>query len=571
MFGFLIYDGPPLIVKDRLVNFRVAPGSIAPDGFTAAELLTHEDDCILNGCPSDNPPVPSWNFYGIPGCPTAPPAYTTYEGDAALGWFNTNPSSYPAATTTSQLTFTNVDLRHQIYTEQVNRGGFTDGDENTTILDLDGTLSGVTAMDSAGNILPSISLNNLGVNASGNSADECLSQGAEDALREGRPTSAMVPSALGQLELEMLYPPTPQPTNNPLNYLGHREQLTFTKNSPDFTDLTGVAHHQSMPLTSRNGLGDWEPKVTNGYGYTVQAGTYQESGRACATVPPSAQPGISGTVDLTLTDIVNAPVIDEDHPFYVQLGICYTKVGGGHPQFADVASGDLFTITKGYRSYGGGEVIPNDTLEPYWGGFLPCNGLDNQLAIQNGDAPTNTMNMPWQCPSASSIASPITKLTRIENYVDLTQDGAANGRPVLDRYYYDEKNGWLFLWVAQTEPNAQGPSPLGNCTGDIGDPSYCPSKTTHESYYVCPAQGCPSYRIVLNSDYHPGPSACGDPYSEGYAWPAGPKNENTLVFTGTTTPVVRQAQAGKNVNGKYPFPHYATSSAVDCPLTTDSQ
>jgi G8 domain len=569
MYGFMIYDGPPLIIHDRFVNFRVAPGSKAPTGFTAANLLTHADDCILNGCPDDEPPVTGWIFSGISGCPNPPPAYTTYEGDAALGWFNVNPSSYPAATTTKQLSFTNVDLRHQIYTEQVNRGGFTDGDENTTIVDLDGTLSGVAAKDANGEILPSISLNNLGINASSNSADECLAQGGEDALLEGRPTSAMVPSALGQLEFEMLYPPSPQPASNPVNFLAHRELLTFTKNNTDFNSLTGVEHHQSMPLTSRNGLGDWEPKVTNGYGYTVTAGTYQLSSLSCSNVPPTANPGISGTVDLTMTDIVNAHNIDAAHPFYVQLGICYTRADGSHPKFADVV-GDLFTIKKGYRSYGSGNVIANDTLKPYWGGLLDCNSLDNQLAIRNGDSPTDTKTMPTQCPSKSSTGSPIVDLTKVNSYSQLTSDGTKNGPPNLGNYFYDETNGWLFLWVAQTEPNAQGPSPLGNCTGDPStDPSFCPSKTTGDSYYVCPAQGCPSYRIVLNAAYQPGASTCGDPYSEGYEWPGGPLNENTLVLAGTTTTaVVQQQQQGPSVNGAFPFPHYAPTPALNCPLTT---
>jgi hypothetical protein len=50
MFGFLIYDGPPLILHDRFVNFRVSPGSVtcAPQ-FPAANpnncgSLTFADD-----------------------------------------------------------------------------------------------------------------------------------------------------------------------------------------------------------------------------------------------------------------------------------------------------------------------------------------------------------------------------------------------------------------------------------------------------------------------------------------------------------------------------------------------
>lgn len=96
MFGFLIYDGPPLIIDDRFVNFRVSPGSKSSDDktFPPANRLTVPDDAILQ----------HWGFKGIPGNPP-PPAYTQYEGDAALGWFNANQSSYPAASTTAGLSF----------------------------------------------------------------------------------------------------------------------------------------------------------------------------------------------------------------------------------------------------------------------------------------------------------------------------------------------------------------------------------------------------------------------------------------------------------------------------------
>jgi len=582
MFGFLIYDGPPLIVTDRFVNFRVAPGSqdpppkqdtLPPPQYQAkaANLLTEPDDKILK----------TWGFYGIPGCkgpgmPMNPPAYTRYEGDAALGWFNANQSAYPAATTTKDLTFTNVDLRHQIYTETVNRGQFTDGDENTTILDLDGTLSGVRAKAPSGAELPTISLNNLGINNSSNSADECLSEGAEDYLLEGRPTSTMVPSAVGQLEFEMLYPPRPclgTDCEDPRGD-GHTELLTFQKDTIDFAKLPpAVPRHGSMPLKSRNGLGDWEPKVTHGYGYTVTAGPYLNPA-GCVELPRSpVKPGIGSKVDLTLTDIVNAPKIDAAHPFYVQVGICYKN------KSMAAAPADMFKVTRGYRSYGGGDVVnpPNSELKKYWGGFLKCNGLDSQLA-QAAD-PKQPNIMPNTCPAVSITGSPVVTLNKVETMPEMTTDGKLNGPPVevqggkvvkstLNNYYYDKDNGWLFVWVAQTEANAHGPSPLGDCTGASTDPFYCPSKTTPgDTYYVCPAQGCPTYRIELNDpNYKPGESNCGDPYSmtQGYEWPGPPVGENVVVLKGTSTSVVRVAQGG--LDNK--FPHYAAASAPSCPLTT---
>ncbi len=554
MFGFLIYDGPPLILNDTFINFRVAPGSQAQGAFKAADLLTKADDDVLK----------TWPFYAIPN----QPAYSAYEGDAALGWFNANQSSYPAASTTEKLTFVNVDLRHQVYTAAVNRGDFTDGDQNTTILDLDGTLAGVTAKDSTlKKDLPSISLNNLPINASSNSVDECMATGSQDALLEGRPTAAMAPSALGQLEFEQLYP-----NYTSFHSFRHTETLTFTKNVPDFSTLFPAGYHGSMALKSRDGKGDWEPKVTAGYGYMVTASAYTAPDGAVAppteaTCPgnekPCSKPGIGPAIDLTLTDIVNAPNISKDKPFYIQLGICYTDENGKHP-----ADKSKFRVTRGYRSYGGGNVVTSpsvsDALKKFWTGFLPCNNLD---FITTGGDDKKSNVLPPQCPSVSGNNLPVASLTAANSFDEFTDPKQLNAPPTADnltRYFYDEKNGWLFVWLYQDEPNAQGQSPLGNCKGNANDAEFCPENTTHETYYVCPAQGCPSYRVVLNdSSYKPGPSACGDPYGagQGYSWPGPPKDENVLVVAGTNTPVVRTEDGGKSQK----FPHYATSSSVSCP------
>ncbi len=567
MFGFLIYDGPPLIVNDRFVNFRVDPN--------AAKLLTVDDAKILA----------DWRYYAIAN----QPPYTKYEGDAALGWFNANQSSYPTATTTDQLSFTNVDLVHQVYTELVNRGDFTDGDKNTTIVDLDGTLAGVTALDPTGNALQTISLNNLALNASSNSTDECLAEGAEDKLREGRPTAAMVPSAIGQLEFETMNPPfVGKPT-----FLGYTQNITFTKISTDFSALgTDFANfHGSMALKGRNGLGDWEPKVTSGYGYTVAASPYPGP-------PQVTSAGFGSTVDVTITDTVNTEnKISPTNPFYVQLGICYAAKQGANTYVPT----DSFTITKGYRSYGGGNVVlsgsinggnvVNTALRQFYnplqdlypvGAPVICNNLDQQM-----NAATDTFNVPPpgcpaagiqllsnvpNCPQANqsvdtqgqnvcvyptvSNTGPSPALKEVLTIGEMTTNGQLNGPPNLNNYFYDKTRGMLFFWAAQTDPNAVGPSPLGNCTGASTDPAFCPKNTTAESYYVCPAEGCPSYRITLNDPaYKPGVSDC--PASsvygtDGYTWPGPPANQNVMVLKGGTTPVVQVAAGG--LNNK--FPHY---------------
>ena len=57
---------------------------------------------------------------------------------------------YPVNTVGSGFTFTNVDLRHQIYTDVVNRARFNDGDQNTAVIDTDGSLAGLVTIDKYG-------------------------------------------------------------------------------------------------------------------------------------------------------------------------------------------------------------------------------------------------------------------------------------------------------------------------------------------------------------------------------------------------------------------------------------
>lgn len=42
-----------------------------------------------------------------------------YEGDAAMGWFQSNVNSYPPTQYTENVSYYNVDLRHEIYTQSV--------------------------------------------------------------------------------------------------------------------------------------------------------------------------------------------------------------------------------------------------------------------------------------------------------------------------------------------------------------------------------------------------------------------------------------------------------------------
>jgi hypothetical protein len=569
LFGFQIYDGPPLIVHNHLVNFLQNP----------SPLLT-KDDAML---------AKTWRY-------NAP--FTRYEGDAAFGWLEGNQSAYPTAATTSELTWSNVDFRHQIYTAIVNQGDFQDGDKNTAVIDDDGTLAGLSIGDSTGNPIARtfpISLNDLPfnntTNTSGgqpaNSPAECDALGLQNIDQEGsRPTGLMSPGAVGQLEFEALYPPA-------IPAWDMTQQLTFYKDNLDF------GTHGSMALKSRNGLGVWEPKVTSGYGYVVRADPYVFP---MGTIPPKSEAGIPAIVDVTIDDVVK-PNISSSKPFYIQLGICYSDAKG-LPPVKDPAK-DMFTITRGYRTYGNGDgadpQLADDWIQlngQFLGVVQPslaanvCFNLDSQL--EKGKI---TYNCPAQglilkpgtgCPTGTKPGSgnwclyPQATLTASTTGIaGLTTNGKPNGSPNLDKYFYDSTTGMLYVWIRQTNPIADGPSPLGNCTGDRAkDPFFCTDNTTKEAYYVCPKEGCSSLRIKLNAlNYLPGPSNCpvfgpgGDAASwtkntEGATWKA-PNNipstdQNFLVYSGTTT--IAQTKA---TGTSFPY-NDVTSSMLKCDTTTTS-
>ena len=540
LYGFQIYDGPPLIYHNRLVNFLKDPSS----------LLTTADASLEK----------TWRY-------NAP--FTQYEGDAAFGWLENNQSAYPTTATTSQLTWKNVDFRHQVYTSIVNQGDFRDGDKNTAVIDEDGSLSGLQVGDSAGKPIAGtfpISLNDLQfnntTNMSGaqpaNSAAECEALGQQNIdQEEGRPTALMSPSAMGQLEFETSEFPS--------------QQVIFYKENLDF------GKHGSMALASRNGLGVWEPKVISGYGYVVRA-----------------EAGIPDTVDITLDDLVKPNISSK--PFYVQIGLCYTNRNG--PLVKDPDAPSLFTITRGYRTYGNGDGA-DPQLADDWiqlnGQFLGvaqpslANNICFNLNAQNGADRTNCpaqglIKKPGAtCPPGTTAGTgdwclyPRTQVTeQAGSLAEMTTNGMLNGPPNLDKYFYDSSTGMLYLWVRQTSPNASGPSPLGNCTGNPAtDPFYCTDNTTKESYFVCPKEGCPTVRIKLNDmTYDPALSDCkvfggnGSATSwttgtTGATWPGPPTtDQNFLIFSGTTT--IAQTKA---VGTNFPY-NEVTSSMLSCPTNS---
>ena len=589
-FGYMLYDGPVLVFNTRFVNFNV---DISP-------RLTNTDKTTLAA------------FVNGRTIPSQPPSShpLVYEGDAALGWFQANQSSYPTATSSRGLIFENVDLRHQIYTEGVNIAKFKDGDKNTAIIDLDGTLTGYKIVDGDGvdvkEAFP-VSLNNLPLHHYGDglgaSVDECHALGGQNAPYEGRATSLISPGSVGTLEFSALWPLLAPLDRQQAGT--HWQVLTFTRDSREFVG-TASDQRPSLALTSRNGLGVWEPKVTSGYGYTVAAsvldpipppycvcgsgapspetqGTPPQppSPLACRLDPPGS--GIPPVIDVGVADVVK-PDISPATPFFVRLGVCYTTEGGGHPKFPANKDG-LFTITRGYKSYGqldGNEkdeqlrlywnklakrfpdqtchnlddlerdtpTSPSRNLDPTTG--CPANGI---TAVPDGGCPPPSTKQTWTDPSGSvtGCVFPKATLRRVENFADLkltNADGTLD-----DTYFYDEERGLLFFYVAQPEPNAFGPSPLGSCQGKAGDDPSCPIDQGHgESYYSCPAQGCTTYIVRLNdSSYRPIASNCA-PYDT-YAQDPPPQSlflADARTASGTKTTVTRVFNAG--AGGA--FPHY---------------
>ena len=535
--GYMIYDGPVRIVRNHFVNYLRDP----------TPLLTHADAQTMK------------NFIAYPN------PSKVYEGDAALGWFQNNQSAYPTATVSRALSFDNVDLRHQIYTEKVNLGDFRDGDMNTAIIDLDGTLTGYQVVDKDGKPAPGqypISLNNLPFNRSANAVDECLATGQQDEHFEGRATSIISPANMATLEFEALYP---EPANQ------RWQDMVFTKDSPD------AGMRQQMRLLSRNGQGIWEPKVASGYGYTVQAAPSTAPQYRIPNPPPQPATGMPRTVHVGFTDAVKPNMRQE--PFYVRLGICYSNKAGQPPA-------NNFTVQRGYKSWGGNGVNYNDPeLQKYFNflanryGGQSCFNLDEQnKAVNlgaNGCPAEGVMAVPTSgvCPAGSTKSTavnppvcvfPRQTLTSAANMSELTN---ADGTPKdLNKYYFDSATGMLFFYVQQDADNAHGATPLGSCPGDAA----CPDEHELDTYYSCPPQGCISYSVQLNdAGYEPGPSNCA--YDAARFGLPEPVNTNRLAYmtpAGGPGPVSGTPVIAVQQTTPQNMLHWVPAQAPWCPVSS---
>ena len=554
-YGYQIYDGPPLIYHDRFVNFNYDKS-----GTEFSSLLDTADQAALK----------SWETS------TGKP----YEGDAAFGWFPSNQNAYPTASATKQLMWVNTNLRHQIFTEHVNIGSFEDGDKNTAFLDEDGTLSGFgvkLAPNSGTHPVYAASLNNLPFNSTSNSVDECLSRGAQDQKIQGRDSSLMSPAEMGTLEFSNLYPWKADPAGRYPTWPGwrnsHWQKMTFTR-TDRINNGKGGTFRPSMSLLSRNGQGYWEPKVSNGYGYTVTVAPASATSRVPAD-QNTHKAGIYKWIDVGVADVMD-PNITANHPFYIRLGIDYASV--------DKSTGKLiipngnFTIKRGYKTYYGGNINVGSTFnggEPnallsYFTKWGNCHGLDGSRVDQP------TPNIPIKqgpgCPAGMNSGLPAVKTLTSAGSISALTD--SKGNPVIDKYYYDTNTGYLWLNIVQEVANAEGPSPIGSCDKDFDagtpDPA-CQYANGHgESYYVCPKNGCIIYAIRMDDpNYTEGtsPTTAQLPPEATHLMPA-PAHPNELkVIYGANPGTVVKSVSSTDDQGTV----YNTASAGTGPTCTVTQ
>jgi hypothetical protein len=555
MNGVMFYDGPARIENAKFVNFNQ---NINP-------YLSSADLSYLNYYIASKNTIPGQS------------AIFVYEGDAAMGWFQSNVNSYPPTQYTQGLTFQNVNLRHQVYTANVELtaapppatgGNFRDGDKFTVILDRDQSLTGLQVVSAGSKPTPiagayPISLNNLPFLAGPATVDECLAIGQQDQLLEGRPTSLISPYSYATLEFSALTSPCNGVVQPGQPNCQNNNFMTFTKDQIDyggnyqFTDnafivpasgqaitqtvncggstvpgAAGVKGHACVTLTGRNGNGIYEPKLVNGLGYTVGASN-----------------GVPPFVSLMYTDAHVPGGISGTTPFQTRIGLCYKNQGQVAP-----ASATAFTVKKGSKSFAGPNGNPA-TLAPNYFNQLQCNGLDNVMCGTAGPAYCFTT---W-CPGSPFYPSgtAATNLPSVSTIGDLNNPTLCpNGQC----FFYDAGSGLLFVNLVQEQPNAGTAysSPLGSCNSTKAP--FC----ADSSFYSCPGPGCELLTISVAGGYTAGaPSDCtpyggSTDYTQSY-----PANLPQLAY-GNGTVVQSSTQGG--VNSLYP--HNAPTNAPSgfCPV-----
>lgn len=443
--GYMFYDGPARLEKNRFVNFNV----------DISKYLTNTDRTFLEN---------------------NPPANQKYEGDAAIGWFPSNVNNYPPTQYTEENIWENTDFRHQVFTENVRLSDFVDGDKNTVILDRDGTLSGLAVVDAGGQILNGvypISLNNLAFNGSPWTVNECFSTGAQDALKENRPTSLMSPHSYATLEATF-FNPRADVTKGKATW-----PVTIWKDQVDYKDSNGNGFHASMTLIGRNRTQVREPKIISGLGYTF-----------------SSEEATPGFTSFSLTDADGAWT--QNNPFNVRLGLCYNTESG--PDLSSIDPDDLFDIRKGRVSFGGENGLKMDATS--YKRITECDDMtwqheaDRPNDPDTGKKSNKPIDISKNCPANSTKLQPAAS---IEDLADPVKN------PGFDKlYFWDSKKGMLFFYVDQQESNAAGLTPAGSCQDAEGNPTNNLGCKNAHGFYPCPKDGCELVTVrVIHSSYNP--------------------------------------------------------------------
>ena len=471
--GFMFYDGPARLENNRFVNFLVDP----------SPLLTTGDRQFMKSYTSNAPGQ------------TLPP----YEGDAAMGWFQSNVNNYPPTQYSLASIFEYVDLRHQVYTEEVNLSLFVDGDKNTVILDRDGTLSGYKVVDDNGVDVPGkfpISLNNLAFNGSPYSVDECLSTGAQDKIIENRATALMSPQSYATLEVTAWNPTFTITGPDAVDNLVKKAPITFIKDAQDYvgskSQYAPADSHYSMTLVGRNNTQVREPKVMSGMGYTLHS-TQQCTEVGAKTVDNQAVPLIAPPaafpryVSMGFTDATSSTELDANgnwkRPVRVRVGLCYKTEQG--PDVSSINPADFFDVKKGRKSYGG----PTGPTDPKWQPVPGCNNF--AFTVPGNFDPaggTDPNTIQPGCPGTLDASSdPVKTLSQAPSWEDFTAPTNDD-----DYYWWDGDKGVLFFYVEQKEPNLSGGTPLATCGPNGTGGAAC---DLADDFYPCPEEGCVLYTV----------------------------------------------------------------------------
>ncbi|MDD4904955.1 MAG: G8 domain-containing protein [Methylobacter tundripaludum] len=435
--GYTYYDGPARIEHNRFVNFRYDPTGIHPND-PAARLLTVADinkmaapALMMGQLTSPSGVTPAQNAASAAN-------FEGYAGDPATGWQQSNAQSVPPTQYIQNSIWDNVDFKHQVYTEAVNMGNFSDGDKTTVILDKDSQLTGLGVAASSGvtDVVPT-SLNNLDYYATDFTVDEPHSRGPNNF----RASSLMSPHKYSTLNIE-----SPKPTLD--------QRVEIKRDMPTYGDTV----YPSLFLYGRGGNPIYEPFVMDRMGYTVYKKTGQEHGTQSVTA-------FEKRLLFSYTD----PAVKKAGDFFVNRIAVYQTLK--HP-----TKWQKINVYRTRRQWGQlytGAMSPPGYVRPIGsscdnafltgGNWTDCINRAKNQSPYNA-APYTNLGHPY-----GMTLQPATDWTSFEQpYKSLM--GKTNPTPVdianfitNQTFYYDSKNNLLYFYMIEDAPVQSGYAPYGSC------------------------------------------------------------------------------------------------------------